>query len=65
MATVQIDILEIPHGHGLSFKKGVADGLLDTSSHESEIHETHLASYKRGIAVGADLKEKIAGQVKA
>jgi hypothetical protein len=65
MATVQIDIPEIPHGHGLSFKKGVIDGLLGTRSHESEIHETHLASYERGLAVGADLKEKIAGQVKA
>jgi hypothetical protein len=65
MATVQIDIPDIPHGHGLSFKKGVADGLLDTRSHESEPHKTHSASYELGLAVGADLKEKIAGQVKA
>ena len=65
MATVQIEIPEIPHGHGLSFKKGVADGLLDTRSHESEPHETHSASYERGITVGADLKEKIALHVKA
>lgn len=65
MATIQIDIPEIPYGHGLSFKKGVADGLLDTHTHEGEPHETHSASYERGLAVGADLKEKIAGHVKA
>jgi len=64
MATVQIDIPEIPHGHGLTFKKGVANGLLGLRSHESEPHETHLASYERGFAVGAGLKEKIDGQVK-
>lgn len=65
MATVQIDIPEIPHGHGLSFKKGVADGLLGTRSHENEPHETHSASYERGLAVGANLKKGIAAKVKA
>jgi hypothetical protein len=31
MATISVDIEEIPHGHGLSFKRGVSDGLLDSN----------------------------------
>jgi len=27
MHKIELEIPEIPHGHGLSFKKGVADGL--------------------------------------
>lgn len=65
MTTVTIDIPEIPHGHGLSFKKGVADGLLDNRDHEATPHETHAASYQRGIEVGTELKQKIAKLVKA
>lgn len=64
MATVQINIPEIPHGHGLSFKKGLADGLLDSHTHKMEPHETHSASYERGFDVGSLLKEKVAEQVK-
>ena len=65
MTTVTIDIPEIPHGHGLSFKKGVADGLLDNRDHEATPHETHAASYQRGIEVGTELKQKITKLVKA
>ena len=63
----QIDIksLNIPHGHGLSFKKGVSDGLLEDNQHEESISETHLASYRRGISFGKDLKAEIAKHVKA
>lgn len=65
MTTINLNIPEIPHGHGLSFKKGIADGLLDCRDHEGTPHETHLASYERGIEVGAELKREIAKLVKA
>jgi hypothetical protein len=64
MTTIEIDISEIPHGHGLSFKKGIADGLLGNRSYETEIDATHHASYERGHIVGTNLKEKIAPIVK-
>ncbi|WP_217992623.1 hypothetical protein [Polaromonas sp. AET17H-212] len=65
MTTIQAEIPEIPHGHGLSFKKGVADGLLECRNHEGAHHETHAASYQRGLAVGAELMREIARVVKA
>lgn len=64
MTSVTIEVPEIPRGHGLSFKKGVADGLLDCREHEASVHPTHLASYQRGVAVGVELKSKIARLVK-
>lgn len=64
MPIINIEFPEIPHGHGLSFKKGVADGLLDCRDHEETPHETHFASYERGIAFGAELKLQIAQAVK-
>lgn len=65
MTTIEIEIPEIPHGHGLSFKKGIADALLDCRDHEQTPHETHAASYQRGLDVGAELKGAIARLVKA
>ena len=65
MHKIEFEIPEIPHGHGLSFKKGVADGLLDNHNHEATPHETHAASYQRGLEVGAGLKVKIAKLVNA
>lgn len=65
MTTVQIHIPEIPHGHGLSFKNGIADGLLDSEEHAQTTHETNRASYQRGVEVGAALKRAIAPLVKA
>lgn len=65
MNNIQIEIPEIPHGHGLSFKKGVSDGLLGSEANKNQLHETHLASYERGFAVGEVLKERIAVLVNA
>jgi len=65
MRKIELEIPEIPHGHGLSFKKGIADGLLDNRDHEATPHETHAASYQRGVEVGAHLKTIIAKLVKA
>ncbi len=64
MTLLQIEIPDIPHGHGLSFKRGVADGLLDSSEHQDLPHATHAASYGRGVEVGRTLKTKIAPLVK-
>ena len=65
MTIIQLEIPEIPHGHGLSFKKGVADGVLDCRKNEETPHETHGASYERGLVVGEELRHKIAKLVKA
>ena len=62
---IELIIQSIPHGHGLSFKKGIADGLLDLQQHELTPHETHAASYQRGVEVGTELKRQIAKCVKS
>ena len=65
MVTIEIIIPEIPHGHGLSFKKGLADGLLENERNKDSCHATHAASYLRGHDVGAGLKQEISKHVKA
>lgn len=65
MATIEITIPDIPHGHGLSFKKGLADGLLESELNKHTYHETHAASYRRGRDVGEVLKQEVAKHVKA
>ena len=57
-------IPEIPHGHGLSFKKGISDALLDNESPRENIHETHRATYNRGLNFGLTLKQRIGQKVK-
>ena len=64
MTIITLEIPDIPHGHGLSFKKGMADGLLGCPDHETTPHTTHAASYERGVEVGDDLKRQIAAIVK-
>lgn len=60
---MNIEIPKIPHGHGLSFKKGVADALLETENHKQTCHETHAESYSKGYEIGGILKEMIAKNV--
>lgn len=62
MAEFQITIEEIPHGHGRSFKLGVAKGLLDTFDEKPT--DTHDASFRRGKELGEQIKKMVAGQVK-
>jgi hypothetical protein len=64
MTKIIINIPEIPHGHGLSFKKGVADGLLSCEDHEGKCHQTHSLSYQKGLNVGKEMKFEIAKLVK-
>jgi len=56
MAIIKIEIQEISHGHGLSFKKGIADGLFKCNENEQKIPKSHLKSYERGLKVGAELE---------
>jgi hypothetical protein len=65
MAQIQLEISAIPHGQGLSFKRGVSDGLLNVTIHRKEIHVTHSASYARGRALGKQLRVEIAKRVSA
>lgn len=65
MGLNKIAIPEIPHGHGLSFKKGVADGLLEKQEHKDTCHQTHLASYQSGYEIGETLRREIAKKVRA
>ena len=64
MDTIKIESSGIPHGHGMSFKKGVSDGLLDRTDYEHSVHPTNLASYRRGVEFGVQLRSAIAEQVR-
>jgi hypothetical protein len=61
---IEIELPDIPHGHGLSFKKGLADSLLDSKVNESTCHETHKKSYSEGRAIGETIKQEVAKHVK-
>ena len=55
---------DIPHGHGLSHKRGVSDGLLGKTDYEADVHKTHRASYQRGFQEGETLQQEIASRVR-
>jgi hypothetical protein len=57
-------VQDIPHGHGLSFKKGICDGLMEAETNKGNYHETHEGSYLRGVAEGVALRVAIAARVK-
>ena len=63
-----MDIKEIPHGHGLSFKRGIADGILSNQekaiSAPDTIPEGHDKSYRDGFLFGVALAKQIAEKVK-
>ncbi len=65
MSNIVMPIENIPHGHGLSFKRGVADGLLNSDAHQSDFHQTHAASYERGKTFGIQLRSEIAKHVRS
>lgn len=53
MAIIETEIPDIRHGHGLSFKRGLADGLLDSSEHQNLPHSPHhgvLIQFQNNIA---------------
>lgn len=63
MTTIQLKIEEIPHGHGASFKKGIASILVNSDFSEN-LPNGHDNSYERGQQIGKELKAEIAKLVK-
>ena len=61
--TIEELVIDIPHGHGLSFKKGISDGLLDVKQ-ISDIPNGHQLSYIKGKEFSKVLKEEISKKVK-
>ena len=60
-----LDIPDISHGHGLSFKKGIVDGILGENRFENDLPDGgHSSSYKKGYDLGESLKSEIATKVK-
>lgn len=60
--SIRLEINDIPHGHGMSFKRGVADALLDTMTVD-QCHPTHRRTHERGLELGKQLKQAIAIKV--
>lgn len=63
MPTIQLEIDEIPEGHGLSFKKGISSALLNEDL-SADLPNGHDKSYSRGQEIGSSLKEEVAKFVK-
>ena len=55
---------DIPHGHGLSFKKGVSDGLMERDGIDDNRPNGHEESYRRGVSEGISLRQTIALRVR-
>jgi hypothetical protein len=53
-----------PHGHGLSFKKGLTDGLFERIDYADSLPNGHDKSYKRCVTEGADLRRTTALRVR-
>ena len=64
MPTIKLTVEEIPHGHGMSTKRGIADGLLEETKYENNLPNGHGASYRRGVKIGKELMQRVAGLVK-
>jgi hypothetical protein len=56
---------ELPHGHGASFKKGIAEAILESSKTElNHTPEGHDDSRKKGFAVGEEIAKFVSSHVK-
>ena len=64
MPTITLAVEEIPHGHGLSTKRGIADGMLEETQYEGGVPNGHDASYRRGVKIGQELMQQIAELVR-
>jgi hypothetical protein len=57
---------ELPHGHGASFKKGIADAIFQSAKTEStHTPEGHEDSRKKGAAVGEEIVKLVSRIVKS
>ena len=61
---MHIKIEEIPHGHGLSFKKGCSDGLLNNKTLKENLPNGHYMSYQKGLNLGKELQKNISLKTK-
>ena len=61
---MNIKIEIIPHGHGLSFKKGCSDGLLNNNFFEENLPNGHYLSYQKGVDFGKKLQKNISLKIK-
>ncbi|MGZ0018712.1 hypothetical protein [Nitrosomonas sp. wSCUT-2] len=56
---------ELPHGHGASFKKGIADALLESARSEwLHTPEGHNESREKGQVVGKEIAKLVSKIVK-
>ena len=56
---------ELPHGRGASFKKGIADAILESAKTElAHTPEGHEDSRKKGLAVGEEIVKFVSRIVK-
>ena len=51
--------ISIPHGHGLSIKKGICDGIMNDSKFKVSLPDGHNASYERGIEIGKTILDEV------
>lgn len=57
-------IPDIPHGHGLSFKKGICKGLIESEDFiEKDLPNGHEKTFKLGIEFGRALKKAVGEHV--
>lgn len=59
-----MSVRDIPHGHGLSHKKGIADGLVEANTYANNLPNGHEQSYQRGRAEGEALRASVAQRVR-
>lgn len=56
---------ELPHGHGASFKKGVADAILESAKTElAHTPEGHDESRRKGLILGGEIVKIVSRIVK-
>jgi hypothetical protein len=57
---------DLPHGHGLSFKKGVCSILMKDLCHvdKKDLPNGHAKSFEKGRKYGLELEQRIAQKVK-
>ena len=58
----EINVEQIPSGHGKSFKKGICKELIDNG--DFSVPNGHERSYRRGKEVGNILQELISKNIK-